>query len=135
MRRADPPPLFAGRGTGAQQVAFLPWFVRLDASLSGFLPFERPDSAQRQQYGPLGRLMLSSGRELVPDTWVLALALLGEWEGRLSLDGEAVPHSQAYLTTLSLALSWHVTRTGRRSRRWPKHLARGGGMNRDARLA
>lgn len=138
------PPLFAGTtGRGAwggslaleSEVASLPWFFRLDASLSAFLPFERPDSHQRQQYGPLGRLMLSTGRELVPDTWVLALALLGEWEGRLSLDGEAVPRSQAYLTTLSLALSWHVdphwTAIATLANSiWP----RGGGMNRDARL-
>jgi len=82
------PPLFAGttgRGTWGgslaieSEYAFFPWFVRLDASVSGFLTFRRPDTAQRQQYGPLGRVGLSTGREIVPGKLVAALAALGEW--------------------------------------------------------
>jgi|GEM_PF-1029764 len=139
------PPLFAGttgRGTWTGSVAIemeyahLPWFVRLDAALAAFAPFTRPDTGQRQKYGRLLTAGLSGGREIVPDRLVLALALLGEWQGPIELDDLTLPRSRAHLYTLATSLSWrsspHFTWIGILSNTiWPD----GFGSNRDARLA
>jgi hypothetical protein len=138
------PPLFAGTtGRGAwggslaieSEYAFFPWFVRLDASGSGFLAFRRSDTGQRQQYGPLVRVGLSTGREVVPSKLVAALAASGEWEGRLRLDGATIPGSDSYLFSLAASLSWrfdpHWTLVGTVANSvWPQGL----GMNQDARV-
>jgi hypothetical protein len=138
------PPLFAGTtGRGAwggslaieSEYAFFPWFVRLDASGSEFLTFRRPDTGQRQQYGPLVRVGLSTGREVVPGKLVAALAALGEWEGRVRQDGSTVPESQSHLYSLAASLSWrfdpHWTLVGTVANSvWPQ----GFGMNQDARV-
>ena len=138
------PPLFAGTtGRGAwggslaieSEYAFFPWFVRLDASGSGFLAFRRPDTGQSQQYGPLVRVGLSSGREIVHGKLVAALAALGEWESRLQLDGATVPGSDSYLFSLAASLSWrfdpHWTLVGTLANSvWPQGFA----MNQDARV-
>jgi hypothetical protein len=137
------PPLFAGAtGRGAwagslaleSEYAVLPWFVRLDAGATEHLAFRRPDGA-RQRYGRLVTAALSGGRELARDALVLALALTGEWEERLSLEGVRVPGSGARSYALATSLSWrvdpHWTLVGTAtSTVWPD----GGGMNRDARL-
>jgi hypothetical protein len=138
------PPLFAGTtGRGAwggslaieSEYAFFPWFVRLDASGSGFLPFQRSDTGQRQQYGPLLRAGLSTGREAIPGKLVVALAALAEWEGAVQLDGTTVPESQSYLYALAASLSWrfdpHWTLVGTVSNSvWPHQF----GTNQDARI-
>jgi hypothetical protein len=138
------PPLFAGttgRGTWGgslaieTEVAHMPWFVRLEAALTAFAPFTRPDTHQRQQYGPLATASLSSGREIVPDRLVAALALIGEWQSRITLDDQPISQSQAHLYSLAASLSWrtspHLTLVGVVTNSvWPD----GFGMNRDARL-
>ena len=138
------PPLFAGTtGRGAwsgslaveSEYPLGPYFLRLDASLTGFLPFERSDTGQRQQYGPLLRAALSTGREIVPGKVVVALAALGEWERALRIGGATVPESQSHLYSLAVSLSWrcqpHWTLVATVSNSvWPD----GGGMNQDARI-
>jgi hypothetical protein len=138
------PPLFAGTtGRGSwggslaieSEYAFFPWFVRLDASVSGFLSFRRPDTGQSEEYGPLARVGLSTGREIVPGKLVAALAVLGEWEGRVSVNGATVPGSDSYLYSLAGSLSWrfdpHWTLVGTVANSvWPD----GFGMNQDARI-
>lgn len=138
------PPLFAGTtGRGAwsgslaveSEYPLAPYFLRLDASMTGFLSFERSDTGQQQHYGPLLRASLSAGREIVPGEVVLALAALGEWEGALQLDGALVPGSQDHVYSLAASLSWrcnpHSTLVGTLSNSvWPH----GFGMNQDARI-
>lgn len=138
------PPLFAGAtGRGAwggsvaleTEYATLPWFVRLDAGVSAFLPFRRPDTGASQRYGPLFQAALSAGNEVVADKLVLALSLAGEWETTTRSDGAVVPGSNAYSYAVSGAASWlvtpHWTLVGNlTSNIWPD----GAGMNRDARL-
>lgn len=138
------PPLFAGTtGRGAwggtvaveAEYAFLPWFARLDAGASAFLPFRRPDTGTLQRYGPLFVTSLSAGRELLPDVLVLAVAVTGEWQGPVVLDGSATPGSRAFSYTLAGSLSWradpHWTLVGGVNNTvWPD----GAGMNRDARV-
>jgi hypothetical protein len=138
------PPLFAGAtGRGAWggslavalEYAFFPWFVKLDAGATAYLPFQRSDDGAREQYGPLLQAALSAGRELVPDVLVAAVALTAERESALRVDGASVPSSGAYSYALAGSLSWHVdprwtlvanvTNTV-----WPD----GAGMNRDARI-
>lgn len=137
-------PLFAG-ATGRDawggslaleaEYAWLPWFVRLNAGATAFLPFHRADTGARQNYGQLVQVSLSTGRELVPDVLVAALAVQGEWEGAQHISGEALPGSSASLYSLAGSLSWRVdphwsvvgivTNTV-----WPD----GAGENRDARI-
>lgn len=138
------PPLFAGttgRGVWAGSIAVeseyarMPWFVRLDAGASFSLPFTRPDTGQRQLYGPVGRVGLSAGREVVRDVAVLALAVTSEIEGSARLDGAVVPASVAYTLSLGASLSWrvgdHWTLVGGLNNSvWPSHFAK----NRDAQL-
>ncbi len=141
---ATSPPLFAGAtGRGAwggslaieAEVALLPWFFRVDAGATATLPFRRSDTGAREQYGRLFQAALSSGRELVPDLLVLALAVTGEWEAPITIDGAQVPRSRAYAYALAGSISWRVdprwTLVGSVTNTvWPD----GAGMNRDARL-
>ncbi len=138
------PPLFAGttgRGVwgGSLSVeaehAFLPWFVKLDAGVTGYLPFNRPDTGERQQYGRVLQAMLSTGREIIPNALVAAVAITGEWEGSIAVDGAALPRSRAYQYTLAGSLAWQVTPRWTlvgsvTNDVWPD----GAGMNRDALL-
>ena len=138
------PPLFAGttgRGAWAGSIAIeseyarMPWFVRLDAGASFSLPFTRPDTGQRQLYGPVVRVGLSAGREVVRDVAVIAVAAQSEIEGNTRLDGAVVPGSVAYSLSVAASLSWrvgdHWTLVGGLNNSvWPSHLAK----NRDAQI-
>jgi hypothetical protein len=138
------PPLFAGttgRGTWGTSLAvelefaFLPWFVRLDAGAWRFFPFQRSDTTQKQQYGFLYVANLSMGAEVVADRVVLAVALRGEWEMPIRIEGISVPDSDAHIYSIVGSLSWrvdpHWTLIGAATNSiWPE----GGGANRDARI-
>jgi hypothetical protein len=138
------PPLFAGatgRGSwGASlgvesEIAPSPWFVQLAAGATVFLPFTRPDTGQRERYGTYGRLAISTGAELVPGRWVLALAAIGEWADHLQIDDEDVPDSRSHLYSAALSLAWrldpHCTLIAvAMSSVWPD----GFGANQDARV-
>jgi hypothetical protein len=138
------PPLFAGAtGRGAwgaslaieAEYAFFPWFAKLDAGITGHLPFTRPDTGARQQYGPVLQATLSAGREIFRDALVAAVSITGEWETPIAIDGASVPGSRAYQYTLAGSLAWRVaprwTLVGSATNNvWPD----GAGMNRDARL-
>jgi hypothetical protein len=145
-RRADEtrPPLFAGTtGRGAwggsaaieAEYSFFPWFVRLDAGVTEWLAFRRPDLGARERYGRIGSAALSAGRELLGGALVVALAATGEWEAPLSLDGVRVPSSGARSTTVAGSISWRVeprwTVVGTvENTVWPD----GAAVNRDARV-
>jgi hypothetical protein len=138
------PPLFAGTtGRGAwgaslaleTEYAWLPWFVRLDGGITAYLPFRRPDTGASQQYAPVLQAALSAGNEILPEKLVVAIALSGEWEGRLSLDGADVPTSRAHSYSVAGSLSWlvdpHWTLVASVTNNvWPE----GAGKNRDARI-
>ncbi len=138
------PPLFAGatgRGSWGGSLALeseyapSPWFVQLAAGATAFLSFEREDTGQREQYGPLVRVSLSAGREMVPGRVVVAVAALGEWESRLRFAGETIPDSQSHLYSFAVSLAWrfdpHWTSVGVLSSSvWPH----GFGANQDARV-
>jgi hypothetical protein len=138
------PPLFAGTtGRGAwggsfaveTEYAYLPWFVRLDAGVSAFLPFRRPDTGASQRYGRVLQAALSAGREVLPEKLVLAVALSGEWEAPITIDGTEVQRSDAYSYSIAASASWLVDPhwtlvTSLTNNVWPD----GAGMNRDARV-
>jgi hypothetical protein len=138
------PPLFAGAtGRGAwggslaieAEYAFIPWFVRAEGGATAFLALRRSDTGQEQRYGPDLQASLSTGRELLPDVLVVALALTGEWEAPIVTGGEAVPRSRARSYALAGSLAWRFdprwTLTGAVTNTvWPD----GAGMNRDARV-
>jgi hypothetical protein len=138
------PPLFAGTtGRGAwgasiaaeAEYAYLPWFVRVDASAQRFFSFRRPDTGQSQRYGLVWSASLAGGLELIPDRVVGALSVRRESEGSLQIDDREVAGSAARLWTLGASLSWrfdpHWTATAAISSSvWPD----GWSANRDARL-
>lgn len=137
------PPLFAGTtGRGAwaaslgveSEYASMPWFVRLDAGTTLSFPFERADTGETQRYAPAVQVGLSGGRELVPEALVAAVAIVAEWEGRVTIAGERVAGSDARSVSASASLSWtfdpHWTLVSTlTSTAWPLDL----GKNRDAR--
>lgn len=92
-------------GVAVEQV-WMPWFVRLDARLAGSLPFVRRDLQMTQQFGPLGQLAVSGGREVVQRRLTLALQLLLEREWPYALDGKTEPQSGALGMTASLSAAW-----------------------------
>ncbi len=117
------------------EYALLPWYLRLDAGLSLFAPFERSDTHATQWYGPLAQVAVSGGREVLPDLLVLALSAQLEWEGAYRLDGAVQPGSSAFVPSLGLSLSWRVEPhwtlvAALSSSVWPSGLA----QNRDARV-
>lgn len=137
------PPLFAGTtGAGAwgaslavqSEIAPHPWFVRLD--LGGWLyrGFTRADTGAHQEPGILVRGGLSAGREVTPSL-VLAASLSVEWQGRVHVDGEPVPASQARLVMAAASASWrmgpHWTIVSSVGNSW---FPDGFGKNRDARI-
>jgi hypothetical protein len=108
-------PLFAGatgRGAWAGLLALEAEyargrnFVRLDGGTTAFLPFDRPDLGQSQQYGQAFQLALSAGRELVPEVLILAAAVTGEWEAAQHLGGATVPGSAARSVGAAASISW-----------------------------
>lgn len=137
-------PLFAGTtGRGAwggsiaveAEYALLPWFVRVDGGATGYLPFRRSDTGETQRYGPILQASLSTGRELVADVLVAAVALTGEREAPIVIAGTSVPGSTARQYTIAGSLAWRFdprwTVTGSvTSNVWPD----GAGKNRDARV-
>jgi hypothetical protein len=141
---ATSPPLFAGAtGLGAWQgalglegeYAFLPYFVRLNVGGSGFAPFTRADTGQRQVLGPLVQVAAATGREVVPDKVVVAASLQFDWQADAWLDSVRAPSSQASQFTVSLSVAWrvrpHWTLTcSAYDTAWPDGL----GRNRDGRV-
>jgi hypothetical protein len=137
------PPLFAGttgRGAWAGSLAVEAeyargrGFVRLDAGVTGYAPFRRPDLGRSQRYGRASQLSLSAGRELVPDVLVLAASVTGEWEEPLRVGGDAVPGSGARSWAAGASLSWRPDSSWTLTASfedsvWPDGAAR----NRDAR--
>lgn len=138
------PPLFAGAtGRGAwggfvaaeTEYARIPWFVSLKAAGSLFATFTRPDTGQSQRYGALLTSSISGGREIGSERLVAAVAVTGEWQDAIVIEGSEVPASQAHLYALAASLSWradpHLTLIGGLSNSvWFDGL----GANRDARL-
>jgi hypothetical protein len=138
------PPVFAGAtGRGAwggslaveTEYASLPWFVRLDAGVTAFLPFRRPDTGASQRYGRVLQAALSAGDEVLPDKLFLAVSVSGEWEAPITLDGAEVARSRAYSYAVAGSASWLVDPhwtlvTSVTNNVWPD----GAGSNRDARV-
>jgi hypothetical protein len=81
------------------------------------------------------QVSLSTGRELVPDVLVAAVALTGEWEGSSVSAGHHVSGSAARQYDVAGSLSWRfdprwTVNATVTNNVWPD----GGGQNRDARI-
>jgi hypothetical protein len=94
-------------GVAVEQV-WMPWFVRFEARLAGSVPFVRRDAQVSQQFGPVGQLAVSGGREVVPRRVTLALQLLLEREWPYAIDGKTEGRSGVLGLTTALSASWRL---------------------------
>lgn len=92
-------------GLSAEQV-WMPWFVRVDASLAWPLPADR-GGVKRGESPGLGAALLS-GREI--GDWSAAGGVRAHWTGERQLDGVALADSQTHEVVALLGLSWRVRR-------------------------
>lgn len=92
-------------GLSAEQV-WMPWFVRVDASLAWPLPATR-GGIERGESPGLGAALLT-GREL--GAWSVAGGLRAQWTGERQLNEVAQDDSQTREVLALLGLTWRVVR-------------------------